>query len=121
MQIGLALAAVLAIQDVAIIDVIEGKTLPRRTVVMKEGRISAITTGKPPEGATVVNGSGKFLIPGLWDMHTHVLGDADRAFPQLLAHGVTGIRNMHLETPGAEIGVLTRKNSTCLLYTSRCV
>ena len=46
--IGKAIARSLAGEgmDVAIIDVIEGKTLPRRTVVMKEGRISAITTGK---------------------------------------------------------------------------
>lgn len=100
MQIGLALAAVLAIQDVAIIDVIEGKTLPRRTVVVKEGRISAITTGKPPQGAQVVNGSGKFLIPGLWDMHIHLRGGAesmranDAMLNLYLAHGVTGVREM---------------------------
>jgi len=45
------------------------------TVVMMEGRISAVgTTGEvpvPPE-AQVVDASGKFMIPGLWDMHVHL-------------------------------------------------
>ena len=35
------------------------------------------------------------MIPGLWDMHTHVLEFSEIWFPVLIAHGITGIRNMH--------------------------
>ena len=41
----------------------------------------------------VIPARGKFLIPGLWDMHVHVW-NADFAFPLFIANGVTGVRNM---------------------------
>jgi hypothetical protein len=40
----------------------------------------------------LIDGHGKFLIPGLWDMHVHIW-DPDLAFPLFLANGVTGVRN----------------------------
>lgn len=46
-----------------------------------------------PPGATIIQAAGKFLIPGLWDMHVHIW-DADLALPLFLANGVTGVRNM---------------------------
>lgn len=48
---------------------------------------------KFPDGATIVDASGKFLIPGLWDMHAHIR-DPEREFPMLIANGVLGVRDM---------------------------
>ncbi len=56
-----------------------------------------------PPGAVVIDASGRYLIPGLWDMHTHVAEHAfvdkfaahkDVVFPLFIANGVTGIRDM---------------------------
>jgi imidazolonepropionase-like amidohydrolase len=46
-----------------------------------------------PSADTVIDGTGRYLIPGLWDMHTHVWSDMF-IFPLLIANGVTGIRGM---------------------------
>src|SRR5262249_3950670 len=71
-----------------------------RTVVITGDRITAL--GKSgevdmPADAQVVDAAGKFLIPGLWDMHVHMAG---KEFLTLfLANGVTGIRDMHAFYP----------------------
>src|SRR5262249_44886375 len=50
-----------------------------------------------PAGAQVVDGRGKYLIPGLWDMHAHL---TDSSFGRMyLAHGVTGVRHMFSTNP----------------------
>lgn len=91
-------AAVLVIVNVTVIDGTGAMPGEPTSVLIRNGRIASIGEMRtPPRGAAVVDGEGKFLIPGLWDMHTHVLTDADLAFPKLLAAGVTGIRNMHVE------------------------
>ena len=57
-----------------------------------------VSTVEIPPGATVIDGTGKYLIPGLWDMHLHTGSDKDTReimYPLLIAHGITGIRNMH--------------------------
>jgi imidazolonepropionase-like amidohydrolase len=89
-----------ALVHVTVIDV-AGATLRRDvTVVVAEGRIKAVGRSgrvRVPKGARVIDGRGKFLIPGLWDMHAH-LGDEefDRSahLPLFAANGVTGIRLM---------------------------
>jgi imidazolonepropionase-like amidohydrolase len=66
-------------------------------VVVRDGRITDLGTGTAPTGATTIDGSGKFLIPGLWDMHVHldVRGIGVNVFMPLdIANGVTGIRDM---------------------------
>ena len=45
-------------------------------------------------GAEIVNGRGKFLMPGLWDMHVHLSYARASALPLLVANGVTGVRDM---------------------------
>ena len=47
-----------------------------------------------PADATVIDASGKFLIPGLWDMHVHLRG-MEASFRALLANGITGVRDMY--------------------------
>ena len=89
--------ASLAITHVTVVDVETGKRLPDRTVLVEADRIAAIgpsDTVAVPEGATRVDGAGKYLIPGLWDMHAHVLNRWGWTAPLAVASGVTGVRDM---------------------------
>lgn len=94
-------AATIAVTHVTVVDVLGGSVRRDQTVLIDGTRIAAVgPTGRVriPQGSRVINGSGKYLIPGLWDMHTHVVGYSD-ADPRLaltlsLAHGVTGLRDM---------------------------
>ncbi|MBA4189597.1 MAG: hypothetical protein C0467_16550 [Planctomycetaceae bacterium] len=86
--------APLAITGVTIIDGTGAAPQADMTVLVVGDRITEI--GKTarvviPEGARQIKAEGKFLIPGLWDMHTHL----EKEFlPQFIAHGVTGVRHM---------------------------
>jgi imidazolonepropionase-like amidohydrolase len=85
----------LAITHASIIDAAGGPTLPDSTVLISGGRITAIgssTNLAVPKGSQVVDATGKFLIPGLWDMHVHPEGKD--YLPLFIANGVTGIRVM---------------------------
>jgi imidazolonepropionase-like amidohydrolase len=88
----------LAITHVAIVDVTGGPLQRDMTVIVQDGRITKIGRSaklRPPKDAHSVDGSGKFLIPGLWDMHTHVVEVAPVYVPVMVANGITGVRNMH--------------------------
>ncbi len=90
----------LAITHVTIVDVAAGRLVPGQDVLVRGGRIVAVgdtTQVAVPPGATVVDGRGRYLIPGLWDMHVHALFDAEVArtfLPRFVAAGVTGVRDM---------------------------
>src|SRR6266566_2982074 len=86
------------ITRVTVIDTKNGKELPDRTVILAGDRITGVAKTKDarvPPGAKVVDGRGKFLIPGLWDMHAHPLAPErrDTHFSLFLANGVTGVRD----------------------------
>ena len=69
------------------------------SVSIESGRIKAIKKKiKAPKGAEIVDGTGKFLIPGLWDMHVHI-NTPEIFFPLLVANGVTGVREMFTGHP----------------------
>jgi imidazolonepropionase-like amidohydrolase len=90
----------LVFNHVTVIDVGAGKTIGDQTVVVENGRISAVTTGmaiKMPAGTKAIDATGKFLIPGLWDMHVHAAWPGlDALFaPLFVAEGVTGVREMY--------------------------
>ena len=88
----------IAVTGVTIVDVETGNLLPGQTVVIQGSRIVDISLaegGELPRGTTVIDGRGTYLIPGLWDMHVHSAAGAAREFPLFIAHGVTGVRNMH--------------------------
>jgi imidazolonepropionase-like amidohydrolase len=96
-----AQSGALVLRNVTLIDGTGGAAGPGMTVIVMGNRISAVGRDlPPPPGARVVDGTGKFLIPGLWDMHLHLRGDA--GVPRvntygevlLLANGVTGARVM---------------------------
>lgn len=61
------------ITNVTVADVEKQKLVPNKTVVITNGIITAIQAGntKIPAGATVIDGSGKYLLPGLTDAHIH--------------------------------------------------
>lgn len=99
----------LAIRGVTVVDVTGGSLVSEQTVLIQGNRIVAVgpvDTIKVAHDTDVVEARGRYLIPGLWDMHVHSLfrmpdGPGDDAiinaewhFPMFLAHGVTGIRDM---------------------------
>jgi imidazolonepropionase-like amidohydrolase len=86
----------LVIAHVTVIDVSTGKALPDRNVVIHGNRITAVGPGPAPiaKRSTVVNGHGKFVIPGLWDMHVHLTATTESALPLLVATGITNVRDM---------------------------
>jgi imidazolonepropionase-like amidohydrolase len=49
---------------------------------------------KAPSSARVIDGAGRFLLPGLWDLHVHVTAFGSAALPLFVANGVTGIRDV---------------------------
>jgi hypothetical protein len=93
-----------SIINVSVVDVTSGQVLPRRTVTVDGDKVTTITQTAPPRGATVIDGTGKFLIPGLWDMHAHLQFDKDGALPLNVANGVTGVRDM-----GADLDFILEK------------
>src|SRR5687767_2711621 len=63
------------------------RVLPNQTVIVRNGVIAEIgdvKRVKVPQGAQRIDGAGKFLIPGLTDMHVHLMSDDDE-FPDALA------------------------------------
>jgi cytosine/adenosine deaminase-related metal-dependent hydrolase len=92
-----------AITGVNVIDVEAGALLANRTVMVEGGRIRSVTNGaQAPAGVRVIDGTGKYLIPGLWDMHAHLRHPLapDLIMPQFVANGVTGVREMSSDCDG---------------------
>ncbi|MBK8247620.1 MAG: amidohydrolase family protein [Gemmatimonadetes bacterium] len=91
--------APVVITNTSIVDVETGRVRAGQSIRVEGNRIREIgPTGqlRVPAGARVVDGTGRFVIPGLWDMHVHATGfGIDRLFqPVLVANGVTGMRDM---------------------------
>jgi hypothetical protein len=92
-------AQALVIKRVTVIDATGKPAQPDMTVVIAADRIVTVSPWKKakiPKDAHVVDGSGKFLIPGLWDMHMHHFPSNRAAQYDLLylANGVLGVREM---------------------------
>jgi len=86
------------IQNVNIINVETGDILYQKDVAIKDQYIVKIANGtKLPitDGAKVIDGTNKYLIPGLWDMHVHLDLDDEEYLQLYLANGVTGVREMN--------------------------
>ena len=85
-----------------VMDVRSGRIVAGMTVLIEDGKITHIAKlALVPQSrdVTVVNASGKFLIPGLWDMHVHSAfadapWDEKVIYPLYVANGITGIRDM---------------------------
>jgi len=96
-------AAPLVITNVNVVPMNQNTVLRRQTVLIERGRIKAIGAAsqvKLPTGAVRLDGSGKYLLPGLNDMHAHLPGKEGTAHPLntyfrlQLAAGVVGLRSM---------------------------
>src|SRR5437016_5850147 len=96
----------LVLSNVTVVDVRTGALHAEQTVVLEGNRIASVEpskSAKHPRNAPIVNSRGLFLIPGLWDMHVHlVFGDwfpdaRDISLPLFIANGVTGVRDMGSE------------------------
>ena len=86
-----------AIEHVTVLDIATGTRTTNQTVVVTGNKISAVGPAdktKAPTGARIVDGTGKFLMPGLWDMHVHALRLMDRGLPLGVYYGLTGVRDM---------------------------
>lgn len=90
----------LAIIHVNVIDATGAPMKPDMTVIIRSGRIASVGKSRRvrvPRGAEIIDASGKFLIPGLWDMHAHLgTDDFDKRghLALFVVNGVTGIRIM---------------------------
>jgi imidazolonepropionase-like amidohydrolase len=84
---------------VTVIDMTGAKPHPDYSVAVEGERIVSVARKiKPKSGSLILNAKGKVLIPGLWDMHMH-LGMPEAFFPLLVAHGITGVREMFTGIP----------------------
>jgi imidazolonepropionase-like amidohydrolase len=103
--------APLAITHVTLIDATGAAPKPDVTVEIVDQKIQAITSSaiaQLPSDAQIIDGSGKFMIPGLADFHLHLTGageptgSRDFFMPLLLANGITTVRDMggYLEALG---------------------
>ncbi|MEI6309469.1 MAG: amidohydrolase family protein [bacterium] len=105
----------LAITHVSVVDVVQGTNLPDQTVLIGEERIVEIQPGAEPlpETVTQIDGSGKYLIPGLVDSHVHYVDSL--SFGRLmLANGVLLVRDMGMPTEQA-VGLRDALNQGDLL------
>jgi imidazolonepropionase-like amidohydrolase len=88
----------MVLRAVTVVDTRDGSLAPGRDVTISGGRITGVApTGSAGAGAdTVVEASGRYLIPGLCDMHAHPLNGDDLAgsLALMLANGITGFRQM---------------------------
>ena len=99
MPVAGAVADTTVFVNVSVVPMDSEKVVPSQSVVVEDGRIIAIgdVDSLPvPEDAQVVDGTDRYLMPGLAEMHAHVTGDAafDRLAALFVANGVTTIRGM---------------------------
>lgn len=91
----------IAVTNVTVIDVAAtnppAARLPNQTVLVERGTITNVGDARVtrvPRGAQIIDGRGKFLVPGLWDNHTHLSMFGDAALPLFVSQGVTSVRDM---------------------------
>ena len=112
-------ATSLVIEHVAVIAANGSPMLRDATIVIRDGRIAEIGgpgAASSPSNAQRVDATGKFVIPGLWDMHVHLFnnflddGSNNHAyfFPLMVANGIVGVRDMW--TDAEDIAVARRWN-----------
>jgi len=100
----------LVFNNVNVVDVRTGTIQPDQTVIVDKDKIAFVGPSKSAKSsrhAATVNCHGMFLIPGLWDMHVHLMfgdwfpGSRDINLPLFVVNGVTGVRDM-----GSELDIL---------------
>lgn len=94
-------APVLALVGIHVIPMDRERVIERQTLIIRDGRIvemGPLGSVKPPVGAQIVNGAGKYVMPALGEMHGHLAGpDAslnERILTLNVIHGVLTVRSM---------------------------
>ncbi len=88
----------IVISHVNIVDVANGGILTDKDVLIKGNRITAIAPGGTKASSRQLNGNGKYLVPGFWDMHIHITADMSyydwtcQNLRLLILNGITGFR-----------------------------
>jgi imidazolonepropionase-like amidohydrolase len=104
-----AVTGPVVIRNGDVFDSERGVIMPRTTVVIRGDRIEAVGPADAvatPAGATVIDATGKAVLPGLWDMHTHFQTNSASGGTILqLATGITSIRDLAADT---DVGVAIR-------------
>jgi len=102
----------LVFTGVTVIDISGGKLKSGTTVIVSGNRITNVGKKvKIPKDAQIIDAGGKFLIPGLWDMHAHSFTDNgwEWFFPLLITNGVTGVRELGTRLPFERINQMRRE------------
>ena len=94
-----AAPATIAFTDVTVVPTTGGGEIPHQNVIVRGDRIARVDASPPPPGATRIDGKGKYLMPGLADMHVHLPADGpdseiERIALLSLLNGVTTLRSM---------------------------
>ncbi|MEW5902326.1 MAG: hypothetical protein AB1715_12750, partial [Acidobacteriota bacterium] len=87
----------LSIRHVTVIDGMGAAPRANQTVIISGDRIVEIGEDGSvslPEEARILDGEGRYLIPGVWDMHVHLSQSTESALPALVANGIVGVRDM---------------------------
>jgi imidazolonepropionase-like amidohydrolase len=97
-------AQTITIDNVTIVDVTNGRLQPGKAIVIEGKRIARVENASmATHAAATLDGTGMFVIPGLWDMHVHAYFTNDTArfhstsevmFPLFIVNGVTGVRDL---------------------------
>lgn len=98
----------LVIKNVSVIDIQNSKIIPKQTIYIKEERIAKIEKSKNYKkivADTIIDGTGKFILSGFWDMHIHICWkeNLNNLFPTLLSYGITSVRDM-----GGDVKILNK-------------
>ncbi len=89
------------INHVSVVDVVSGQVRPDQVVALRQGRIVQVKAAGDAryQARQTIDGRGRYLLPGLWDMHVHFRGGDSlsaanqKSLPLYLAHGVTTVRD----------------------------
>jgi hypothetical protein len=90
-------AKALVIRNGNVFDSERAVVRPRTTIVIEGERITAVGPAdsiRSPAGASIIDATGKTVIPGLWDMHTHLFLSGEEAGLMQLAAGITSVRDV---------------------------
>lgn len=91
----------LLLRDVTLIDGTGASPREHVSVLVRSGVVEEVGSSLEDRGARIVEGRGRFLIPGLWDAHVHLSVADEATLGVLVANGITSVRDM-----GGELDVL---------------
>ena len=93
----LAQRGIIAIRNATVIDMNNGRLISNQTIIIEGNKITSVNSKAViPKAAIILDAKGKYVLPGLWDMHAHAFTDRrfEWLFPLLIANGVTGVREL---------------------------